>query len=69
MKSSNISPVVGRQKQANGLETLLLWIIIAIGIAGVALLFSDTEKRDTTVLASEGDGNTTDGFARLSNNP
>ena len=69
MKSNNITPAVGRQQQTRGLETLLLWIIIAIGVAGVVILFSGTEKRDTTVLAAEVSGVTpeTGSVARLSN--
>ena len=69
MKSNNTMSAVGRQQQTRGLETLLLWIIIAVGLAGVVLLFSGTEKRDTTVLAAEVSGVSpeTGNVARLSN--
>jgi hypothetical protein len=52
MKNSNVSPAVGRQRQTIGLETILLWIIIAIGVVGVAVLYSGTDDRDTTALAA-----------------
>ncbi|GEM_PF-2106438 len=52
MKSSNVSPAVGRQRQTLGLETILLWIIIAVGVAGVVMLYSGTDDRDTTELAA-----------------
>ena len=52
MKSSKVVPAVGRQRQAGGLETILLWIIIAVGVAGVVLLYNGTEKRDTAALAA-----------------
>lgn len=51
---------MSRQPQASRLETFLLWIIIVIGMTGLALLYSGASARDTSVIVAENDARATE---------
>lgn len=55
MKSSNLQPGIPRPTQAFSLETLLLWIMLALGLAGVFFLYSGTISRDASVVVASAD--------------